>query len=556
MIKIQDRFQVFSSSLMPPIHAIPTLVRSKQDLIQSEAQSLVLIQQLILTTFSCVGYLRDLFDDSCFDVLTLDDLSLKKLKRNKSKEADMMLDWIERGCFDAIEKKYLKMAVFGIYLDQRNPYDMAETYTFRISYPDGSNASESLMSIERNDVPIIHISHTESKFKESAIKLLRSLCVMVQTLKGLPETKYLTMKLFYYDERTPVDYQPPFFKESPSEDLSGFTFRYQPTKMDFNTIETPYHSIHVKLQSIADDLGISVSDTDTAQKEKDVYAPVLSQQDLLLLSMKDEKTPTGSSSHNNSDFITRTSHICATDPAQTPNSTVQLQPILKDAKTVESPKVLDRDDLISCACGCNVTDLDMIFCGKCKVWMHTVCMGFFSNQDKRLPSGEFTCLKCLYGEFKNVWTFLCKLAAWRRSLSIVFHEGIKSKPNFSRRLGLARRITNGIIRRLIREGFVQNPNASTYVAVKNVESKRKIKFYFDLSLEVFPEFVSALNNDKPQDLTTAPSMTTPRKIRKSSDPSQLFKDVSPSKRMPPSPKSNTPDKHRKISIADRQIECI
>ena len=34
-------------------------------------------------------------------------LMLKSMKRNYSKEADNIMDWIELGCFDALEKKYV-----------------------------------------------------------------------------------------------------------------------------------------------------------------------------------------------------------------------------------------------------------------------------------------------------------------------------------------------------------------------------------------------------------------------------------------------------------------
>jgi hypothetical protein len=47
------------------------------------------------------------------------------------------------------------------------------------------------------------------------------------------------MKLLYYDDRTPTDYQPPLFKES-LEDIN-FTLDAKPLKVDFGTAATAFH---------------------------------------------------------------------------------------------------------------------------------------------------------------------------------------------------------------------------------------------------------------------------------------------------------------------------
>ena len=48
----------------------------------------------------------------------------------------------------------------------------------------------------------------------SSVSLLRTLISIAPTLKPLPDERVLTMKLLYYDDRTPEDYQPPFFREA------------------------------------------------------------------------------------------------------------------------------------------------------------------------------------------------------------------------------------------------------------------------------------------------------------------------------------------------------
>jgi hypothetical protein len=53
--------------------------------------------------------------------------------------------------------------------------------------------------------------YSKENIKKSTVNMLRTLIVMASTLSPLPDDRYLTMKLFYYDERTPEDYEPKFF---------------------------------------------------------------------------------------------------------------------------------------------------------------------------------------------------------------------------------------------------------------------------------------------------------------------------------------------------------
>jgi len=48
------------------------------------------------------------------------------------------------------------------------------------------------------------------------------------------------MRLYYYDEVTPIDYQPPMFRDTADVKLA---FRKEnPVKINVGKVETPYHS--------------------------------------------------------------------------------------------------------------------------------------------------------------------------------------------------------------------------------------------------------------------------------------------------------------------------
>lgn len=58
--------------------------------------------------------------------------------------------------------------------------------------------------------------------------------------QSLPKERHIIMKLLYYDEYTPSDYEPPHFRPvAPEETLS---FQLEPEKMDVGQLDTPYHS--------------------------------------------------------------------------------------------------------------------------------------------------------------------------------------------------------------------------------------------------------------------------------------------------------------------------
>jgi hypothetical protein len=161
-----------------------------------------------------------LFPEESFQDHKVAGMSLKKFRRGKDQRSDQLLDWIERGCFDALSKKYLKQAILTVLSDTSGPNNVLETYTLRVTYPSsylhqGIDASLSKLSLSRNDQPVLSL--TTTSFTESMAKILRSLCVMSQTLESLPQRKYLSMKLVYYEEVTPSGYEPPGFQAADFE---------------------------------------------------------------------------------------------------------------------------------------------------------------------------------------------------------------------------------------------------------------------------------------------------------------------------------------------------
>jgi len=113
--------------------------------------------------------------------------------------------------------------VFGIYVDESDPTTMTECYNFNVSYPDNglvdlsiaesSSTSSSCAKNKKQKSQSMMSLTSKEDIKKATIQLLRTLISITQTLKPLPDQRSLTMKLFYYEDRTPKEYQPKFFQD-------------------------------------------------------------------------------------------------------------------------------------------------------------------------------------------------------------------------------------------------------------------------------------------------------------------------------------------------------
>ncbi|XP_039361185.1 HORMA domain-containing protein 2 [Mauremys reevesii] len=208
--------------------------------IATDQQSVVLMKRLLAISVSCITYLRGLFPESSYGTRYLDDLCLKILREDKSCLGSLQIvKWIQ-GCFDALEKNYLHMAVLAIYTNPKEPQRVTELYQFKFKYT--------------KDGPQMDIVSTKMSFakgmsseeiKKGSILLIRKLYLLMQNLGPLPNDITLTMKLFYYNDVTPDDYQPPGFKEDSSPD--NLLFDGDPVNLKVGSISTGFHILKVRV---------------------------------------------------------------------------------------------------------------------------------------------------------------------------------------------------------------------------------------------------------------------------------------------------------------------
>ncbi|XP_045673144.1 HORMA domain-containing protein 1 isoform X2 [Phyllostomus hastatus] len=207
--------------------------------ISTEQQSLLLVKRLLAISVSCITYLRGIFPECAYGTRYFDDLCVKILREDKNCPGSTQLVKWMLGCYDALQKKYLRMVVLAVYTNPEDPQTISECYQFKFKYTGDGPIMD---FISRNQTTESSISSADTK--KASILLIRKIYVLMQNLEPLPNDVCLTMKLFYYDEVTPPDYQPPGFKDG---DCEGVIFEGEPMYLNVGEVPTPFHTFKVKV---------------------------------------------------------------------------------------------------------------------------------------------------------------------------------------------------------------------------------------------------------------------------------------------------------------------
>ncbi|KAK9449951.1 HORMA domain-containing protein [Limtongia smithiae] len=223
----------------------------------SPTQSQELVQSFISASFGCLTFLRGLFAENNYSDKRIalknnpssrEFVRLKLLKRGVSTQGDKLLDWIERGIFDALQHKYLKAIVFAIFIDSNRPDVVTEAYTFSISYR--ADGPASIQMVESQSGASVEIGVSSIDANTQLAQLMRSFIVLTQGLPALPQERYLTIQLLF-SEDCPDDYQPPYFKDASDDVDLHFSSRgeHDIESEQVGSFTAGWHAISLKVTS-------------------------------------------------------------------------------------------------------------------------------------------------------------------------------------------------------------------------------------------------------------------------------------------------------------------
>ncbi|NXC34118.1 HORM1 protein, partial [Campylorhamphus procurvoides] len=206
--------------------------------IATEQQSLLLVKRLLAVAVSCITYLRGIFPESAYGTRYMDDICVKILREDKNCPGSTQLVKWMLGCYDALQKKYLRQIVLAVYTHPEDPQTVTECYHFKFKYTHNGPLLD-FGSRDRAESPV-----SCADTKKASVLLIRKIYILMQNLGPLPNDVCLTMKLLYYDEVTPPDYQPPGFKEAEYE---GLMFNEEPMYLNVGEVPTPFHVLKLKV---------------------------------------------------------------------------------------------------------------------------------------------------------------------------------------------------------------------------------------------------------------------------------------------------------------------
>lgn len=131
------------------------------------------------------------------------------------------------------------MIILAVYTNPGDPQTISGYYQFKFKYTKNGPIMDFISKNQNNKS-----STTSADSKKASIPLIRKIYVLMQNLGPLPKAVCLTRKLFYYDEVTPPNYQPPGFKDG---DCEGVIFDGDPTYLNVGEVPTPFHTFRLKV---------------------------------------------------------------------------------------------------------------------------------------------------------------------------------------------------------------------------------------------------------------------------------------------------------------------
>ncbi|KAG8223558.1 hypothetical protein J437_LFUL004432 [Ladona fulva] len=359
----------------------------------NEQTSCTFLKKLVAIAISNITYLRNIFPEGAFADRYLEGLNLKVLRDDGCFPAvSQLIKWI-KGSFEALDYKYLRQLIIGIYNDPSKPNDVVETYSFHFSYTnkaltgctyyqnDGKNKRE--LTTEKAVNP-------EETFRQT-LSLFRHCILCTHSLKPLPLGAMINMRLLYYDDGnfslphlnlilvivTPEDYEPPGFKPSP---VSSYTFVNDPILLNLGKTDTPWHSM--KLLVATDSSDFEVAD-ERSTKPIDYKTPENSQNESgkspVQMEVSPDLPPAANSAKSSPGISGSQRSQNAVVPTISPNEPGSALSTTGSRSSLIEENELQVQQPVRCPCGIHQDDGVMIFCEKCKYWQHAVCFKILSE---------------------------------------------------------------------------------------------------------------------------------------------------------------------------------
>ena len=435
----------------------------------TEQGSLMFVKRLMTVAISSITYIRGMFPEDAYANRSLDKLSLKILKEKTDHEnAGTLAGWL-LGAFEAIEKKYLKSLMLSVYVDPSCPNTVHEMYVFRFNYPGGVPTCE-VQGTNKQSAKV-----AQDDIYRSTQNLLRTVLLITQGLGPLPTSAYLSIKLTYYDEVTPTDYEPTGYCATDIIDPifpSGFQ-RYNSGK-----VSTAHHGVKLKVVALPRDI---VGEVNTSAVITDDY-----------LCSQSTVNPS-SQSRDDSTLIENTSLVSQShSQCVSKDMKIQSTSILSKDTEIQSASLLDQYLTVLCSCRNTHPDPLMLVCYFCSRFQHAAC---YRILEKAKVPATHCCVPCSQEDSNRVCTDLklVKMSAkadvsgtciFRRVLAILNVTSQVSHSLLSESLGIKEELSTNVLNKLEKEGVVVRCDGDQFQVDKLTLQRMILPKYLGIKTDV------------------------------------------------------------------------
>ena len=214
------------------------------------------------------------------------------------------------------------------------------------------------------------------KLKGETQDLLRKILTVTQSLEQLPKKAYLAIKLTYYDEVTPEDYEPKGFGPDLTKEVPMPSGSY---RVSLGRADSGFHAIRVQMEARQQGMEASfVNDSYAATQ--------LSQSQLSQSQQLSGETPVESGGESSQALVEEEKHsqdmedpqdsqmsekVFSFSQQDSPASTVKLEPSSSFSPTT----------VVSCICQNGSLDPLMLMCSICSTAQHATCYRILSEQE-------------------------------------------------------------------------------------------------------------------------------------------------------------------------------
>ncbi|EEP80560.1 predicted protein [Uncinocarpus reesii 1704] len=168
---------------------------------------------------------------------------LRILLRNRGPTADAILDLLEHGVFDAIDKCVLEAVQLTISRERDNPLHILESYTFSFAYRlNDKDKTGNLASVSLDNGECIMEMGTFRTAKMGLEMIIRRLITLTK--------RFLHVHLMYTEDCPPT-YEPPGFKSTAVEEISFPRIEnWTKETQSCGVMHGPHHSVSLKVTSL------------------------------------------------------------------------------------------------------------------------------------------------------------------------------------------------------------------------------------------------------------------------------------------------------------------